>query len=177
VVEAAARVALGEGSWIRGIADPFVYYTPAARTLDASRRAELDSAVVGALLANPAIERAVPAAALPRDCPATSPATESLESLICEAFPRESAGDVYFALAPGAFIDPEIVPGKGTSHGSPHLYDRAVPLVVRAPGRVAAGVRFGEPTDFRIFARTAASLLGIDPPEHARSARDLAAGP
>jgi arylsulfatase A-like enzyme len=69
----------------------------------------------------------------------------------------------YVALAPGSFFDPGVIVGQGTSHGSAHLYDRTVPLLVRAPGRVAAG-RVVEAATFNVFTSTAAALLGIAPP-------------
>jgi hypothetical protein len=73
----------------------------------------------------------------------------------------DQAGDFYLVAAPGTFFDPDLAAGKGTNHGSPYLYDRAVPLIVRAPGRVPAGVTQAAPMSFTAFARTAASLLGI----------------
>ena len=79
--------------------------------------------------------------------------------------------------APGTFFDPELAAGRGTNHGSPYLYDRAVPLIVRAPGRVPAGATRITPTSFAAFARTASSLLAIpEPPGLAGSdAPDLTA--
>jgi hypothetical protein len=169
----AAASLLGEGRWIAGVADPYVFYTRAAEGLDATRRAELDRAVAGALSRHPAVERAVPVGAIPRECPAEHDAL--LDALICEAFPPGSPGDVYFTLRPGFFVDSGVTHGKGSSHGSPHDYDRTVPLVVRAPGRVAAGRVIAAPMDFRAFARTAAAVLGIEPPPSAKPGEDLTA--
>jgi arylsulfatase A-like enzyme len=76
---------------------------------------------------------------------------------------------------PGAFFDTMYVPGHGTSHGTPYLYDRAVPLLVRAPGRVAAGAVVREPLPFSSFAHTAATLLGVPPPAGALPGADLTA--
>ena len=66
--------------------------------------------------------------------------------------------------APGDVLDPDLAVGRGTNHGSPYLYDRAVPLVVRAPGRVPAGATRTAPTSYAAFARTAAALLGVREP-------------
>ena len=73
----------------------------------------------------------------PETCP--PPADESLPALTCRSVRRDQAGDFYLVPAPGTFFDPDLAVGRGTNHGSPYLYDRAVPLVVRAPGRVPAG--------------------------------------
>src|SRR5262245_60992583 len=170
-LRAAAREALGTGSWVLGFADPYVFYSKEAETLPAAQRAALDRAVVGALTGLPEVERAVPVGDLPRECAPQS--EESILNLICEAYPPGSPGDVYVVCRDGVFVDPELVPGRGTSHGSPHLYDRTVPLVVRAPGRVLAGRRIADPMSFRAFTRTAATLLGIAPPEAARTGVDL----
>jgi hypothetical protein len=62
---------------------------------------------------------------------------------------------------PGSFFDPNYVIGFGTSHGTPYLYDRTVPLLVRAPGFVAAGRSIEAPIDAVSFHDTAATLLGL----------------
>jgi hypothetical protein len=97
--------------------------------------------------------------AAPATCPPAS--DESLAALTCRSVRLDQAGDFYLVAAPGTFFDPDLAAGKGTNHGSPYLYDRAVPLIVRAPGRVPAGVTQAAPMSFTAFARTAASLLGI----------------
>jgi hypothetical protein len=52
--------------------------------------------------------------------------------------------------------------GTGASHGSPHLYDRTVPMLVRAPGAIDAGAVLDAPVDFAAFAALEAALLGLD---------------
>jgi hypothetical protein len=94
---------------------------------------------------------------------------ESMRALVCRSVPPAAAArgaTFYVVLGSGSFFDPTIVVGKGTSHGSPHVYDRTVPLFVRAPGRVAAGQTVPSAT-FDVFARTAARLLGVAPPHDA----------
>jgi hypothetical protein len=49
----------------------------------------------------------------------------------------------------------------GASHGSPYLYDRAVPLFVRAPGRVDAGGALDAPVPFTRYREMAERLLGL----------------
>ena len=62
----------------------------------------------------------------------------------------------------GSYWDGEIVTGKGGSHGAPWLYDRTVPMLVRAPG-VGQGQVVSAPVDFTAFAGVVASLVRIDP--------------
>jgi arylsulfatase A-like enzyme len=67
-----------------------------------------------------------------------------------------------------------MAPGFGGNHGSPYLYDRTVPLLVRSPGRVPAGEVRDEPIAFSSFSRTAAALLGVGAPA-GDAGRDLTA--
>jgi microcin C transport system substrate-binding protein len=84
--------------------------------------------------------------------------------------------DSYFAGTPLAASGlPSEAELKLLEPYSPCMYDRAAPLLVRAPGRVPAGVVREAPVSFTAFARTAASLLGVRPPAGARGGEDLAA--
>ncbi len=87
-------------------------------------------------------------------CRSTSPAA---------APPRARSGDLYVVLEPASFFSGAET-RFGGSHGTPYRFNRAVPLFVRAPGHVAAGVVVDTPMPFSTFVRTAASLLGIAPP-------------
>jgi hypothetical protein len=153
----ATRDALGPGEWVAGVSDPYVYLTPAARALDPARRAMLTETLKKTTLAFPGVAAFYDTGALPTVCPPFS--DESIDALVCRSVsPR--AADFYVVLQPGSFFDPSIVVGKGTSHGSPYLYDRTVPLLARSPGRIAAGAQVTDAT-FDAFAATAASLLDI----------------
>jgi hypothetical protein len=143
--------------------------TSAARALDSQRRALLGAAVQRTILAHPEAEMVVDTRTLTTCPPVTD---ESTLALVCRSF-APGAGDYYIVPRAGSFIDPLVVPGKGVGHGTPHLYNRTVPLVVRAPGRVAAGAIVEESVEFGAFARTAAALLGVPPPSSASTARDL----
>ncbi len=176
---ASARAVLGPGEWVVGVSDPYVYVTPAARALDPSRRAALDAALRTTALAVPGVATLYDVASIPRSCPPFT--DESIDALVCRSVApavRDRGAELYVVLAPGSFFDPTIVVGKGTSHGSPYFYDRTVPLLVRAPGRVAAG-RVVDDAIFNAFALTAADLLGIAPPRGAAPGASLAtrAGP
>jgi hypothetical protein len=188
--QAAAR-ALGPGAWVLGVADPFVVLTDEARALPPLRRHVLDEALRGALGRRPEVAGVLAVDELSGPCPGYD--DESLRALLCRAVPgpegagapgapppgrgrpREgrAAGDYYLVLKPGCFFD-AYTPGRGNNHGSHYLYDRSVPLFVRAPGRARAGVRLDGPLPAAAFVHTAADLLGIAPPASARPAPSLA---
>jgi hypothetical protein len=147
---------------VASVVDPFVYLTPRARALPAAERATLHRKIEALFVGRGEVAQVIDVRAAPETCP--SPSDESLPALTCRSIRRDQAGDFYLVPAPGAFFDPELAVGRGTSHGSPYLYDRAVPLIVRAPGRVPAGAVRATPTSYAAFARTAAALLGIPEP-------------
>ena len=150
-IRVAVRAGLGEGDFIAGIADPYVYLTRFGRALAGEQRKKLDLAVTSALAKHPEVDEVFARDAVPPS-----------NALVFNSVP-DVAGDYYVLVSRGSFFDPLYVLGTGTSHGSPYLYDRAVPLLVRAPGRVAAGVVNEGPLDFRTFARAATDLLEIPP--------------
>jgi hypothetical protein len=143
-----------------GILDPYVYLRPGDDREAAAAR----------LRALPEVDRVVDVRTIPATCPPES--DESVDALVCRAYVPGRGGDLYIVLKRGDFFDADVVVGKGTSHGSPYLFDRSVPLFVRAPGRAAAGRVVEGPVSFRAFARTLSSLLGVSPtdPEAARAA-------
>jgi hypothetical protein len=169
-LRAAARRAAGDGDFILGIADPYVYVTDAARALPADQRRTLDDALVAELRGTPGVAAVYDA----RRPPARCAADLGLDACVCRSLAPHMPGEIYVAVAPGWFFDPDIVVGKGTSHGSAAPNDRMVPLLVRAPGRVAAGRVEPRPVPPSTFAVTAAHLLGVAPPAGARGGRDLA---
>jgi hypothetical protein len=167
-VERAVATELGPGPWVRGFADPFVYLSPRGQALAASVRARLVRAVAEGLR-RLGVRDVVDARARLERCADGA----AIEALVCRAIDPEAPADLFLLVAPGAFFDADLVPGFGMNHGSPYLYDRAVPLLVRAPGRVKAGDVRDAPVSAATFAHTAASLLGVRPPEAARDGEDL----
>ncbi|MES1207761.1 MAG: alkaline phosphatase family protein, partial [Pseudomonadota bacterium] len=161
----------GDAKWIAGVSEPFVYFSPRGRALSPADRAALLGRAEALLRQRYDVARVVDV----RDAPAACPpeADDSLAALICRSIRRDQRGDFYVVPAPGTFFDAELTDGGGTSHGSPYLYDRAVPLLVRAPGRIPAGAIESAPVSFSAFARTAAVLLGVPPPAAAAAGRDL----
>jgi type I phosphodiesterase/nucleotide pyrophosphatase len=158
-LERAFGQTFGPGPWISGVADPLVFLTARGRALDAAARVSATRA------AQTALEPLGVAQVIDvRAETACSPTGESLPDLVCRSVVSDEPADLYLVVAPGAFFDAGYPPGHGMSHGSPYLYDRSVPLLVRAPGRFAAGVVHEAPVSFTTFTRTAAALLGIVPP-------------
>lgn len=175
----AATRALGPGTWVLNVADPFVVLSDAARALPPLRRAVLDEALRGALGRHSRAIGLLAVDELRGPCPPFS--DESILALLCRSVPAagaagpEGGGDYYIVFEPGGFFE-AYTPGRSSNHGSPYLYDRAVPIFARAPGRVRAGARVGGVLPVATFVHTAAALLGIAPPASARVAPSLAHG-
>ncbi|HVJ21241.1 MAG TPA: alkaline phosphatase family protein [Polyangiaceae bacterium] len=165
-----AKGALGAGDWILAVVEPFVYYTEAARTLDSARRGRLDAAVIAALGHEPGVARVIPLQDVPQVCPGAN--DESIDALVCRSLSGR-AGELYIVTQPGSFFDAATAPGHGINHGSPHLYDRSVPLFVRDAERKLAGKALARPVSPTDFVRTAAALLGIEPPPGGVGGRSL----
>ena len=170
-LEAALVQTMGPGPWLLGVADPLVFLRANAEALLPAQR-QLLLATAARALAPIGIAEVVDLRANDVKNPCPAPET-SRAALVCAATRPGQPGDLYLVVAPGAFFDPGYTPGFGSSHGSPYLYDRAVPLLVRAPGRVPAGRTLDAPLSFATFTRTAASLLGVRPPAGARPGADL----
>ncbi len=160
-LEESAAALLGKGPWIAGIIEPYVILTDAARGLPAELHGRLMTALVREIEAEPAVARAVDVRQLSGRPP--RPDDESLDALLFRSVYPAGPGDIYILTRPCSFFDPDTTePGRGANHGTPYLYDRAVALFVRAPGRVPAGRAIDGPLPFTTFSRTAAALLGVE---------------
>ena len=179
-LRAAAKKALGPGDYVAGVADPYVFLTPEARALPAPRRAALDKAIRAVLdKQKDGIAEVLDVRDLETRCPRTlekargvpgrAAPGEDVLTLVCRSWsPSIGAGDYYIVPRPGSFFDADVVVGKGTSHGTPYLYDRTVPLLVRAPG-VTPGEVVDDPVDIAVFSALESALLGLD----TRAPRDV----
>lgn len=156
-LQEAAVAAIGPGAWVRALVDPYVYLTPEATALSPERSRALVDALKARARQHPEVERIVDTVTVPERCPEG----ESVEALLCRSIPRDSGAVMYLQLRAGAFFDAGYVLGRGTSHGSPYLLDRAVPMFVRAPGVAEAGRAVDEPVPFTRYRETAARLLGL----------------
>lgn len=161
-LDAVAVAAIGPGRWIDGVADPFVHYTKEAHALDPVQRKKLDDAVVAKLRATPGVEAVHVVRNEPAVCPDRK--DESVAALVCRSVDPNGPGDLYVVARAGSFFDPRYAVGKGMNHGSPWLFDRSVPIVIRAPGRVDAGKIVEKPVDFETTTRALESLNGVPRP-------------
>jgi hypothetical protein len=159
ILEDAAIAALGPGHWIDGVGDPLVFYTEPAHQLEPARRKKLDEVVVSTLKGIDGIAVVEAVRTLPAVCPPHT--DQSPQALICRSVPPTGPGDVYFATRPGSFVDTRYAVGKGQNHGSPWLFDRTVPLLIRAPGFVDANKVVDQPLSFQTTTEALEALLGI----------------
>lgn len=169
--EGIARV-LGPGNWAAAFVQPFLYLTPAARAPGMRDRAV--SAAVEALRSMPGIGGAHDV----REARSFATSPDALRRMISRSVPadieRAAGADVFAYPARGSVVDEEMPEGSGTSHGSPWEYDTDVPALVYGPGISAVNHSHTEPpAEPARVARTLAALLGVPPPEAARSATVL----
>ncbi len=163
-----ARVAAGEGDFVLGLADPYVWLTPTGRALPAEKKKKLLDALAAHLRKTPGVERVV----FTQD-PCADHGGDTVAELVCRSIDPAAAGELYVAVGQTSFFDPEYVVGKGVSHGTPLAFDRSVPLLARSPDRIPAGVVTRTPMAVGAYAHTLASLLGIEAPADATKAPSL----
>ena len=153
----ASELALGRGSWVAGLVDPYLVLTPAARALPGPRRQQLDRAIRAVLLRQPGIAQVFDLREVQQPCPPESDA--SIAALVCRSVIPGQGGDDYLVTAPGSILDQSYP--TGAAHGSPFLFDRSVPLLARVPGKLPAGKTIEGPVGYETFARTVALALGL----------------
>ena len=167
-----ATKAFGDPAAIAGVSDGYVFLSAIGRAYEPAKRAKLDE-LVGRVLRTKhkaAVEEIFDTRTLATKCPAAlasapppSLTVDPLLVMVCRSWaPDVGAGDYYVVPTHGSYFDGEIVAGHGDSHGTPWLFDRTVPLLVRGPG-VPAGVAFDEPIDFTAYSRLEAAFLGLTP--------------
>lgn len=172
-IEDAVDGVLGAGDWIAGVSDGYVFLTSAARALDADAQKKLYGAMLEALMRGHGkeIQAVIDTRDLARTCPEViakarkapdrARAGEDMLTLVCRSFRADAGGgELYIVPKHGSFFDGEIVPGKGSSHGTPFLHDRTVPLLVRGRG-ADAGSTMEDPVDFTAYSEIEASFLGL----------------
>ncbi len=155
-----------------GICDPWVFLEPSVRS-NPARLAEAEKRVVAALSKEPGVRLALPSSKLREECKVQSNglhAADPYRALVCASW-SESAGDVYVLASEGAFFDPLQVVGTGVSHGSPYLYDRTVPLLVRRGAATEKGRIVDDPLGFPAFRAVIEGFVGLGPVDAWSAAR------
>lgn len=162
-LQAAATKAMErEGAWVAAVVEPRVIFGKDAAALDDAGRAKLVAALREALGHTSGVDQVFDAKELAGPCPPL--ADESTRALVCRSIVPGEPGDLYVTLRSGSAFELSRTPGMGTGHGAPRLHDRAVPLLVRAPGRIEARKVIDTPTRFDAFTRAASDLLGVPSP-------------
>ncbi|MFO0679658.1 MAG: alkaline phosphatase family protein [Polyangiaceae bacterium] len=172
-LRAALRGAALDPSFVAGVADPYVHLSSKAEALPASERAALLRVLVAALSNDPHVGEVFDPRMLPATCP--PPGDTSVAALVCRSSRGDVRGALYVTPKRGSFFDASVVVGKGTSHGSPYLFDRMVPLFVRsprAPSTSPAPRDVRTTQSFASFDATLADLFDVDPTD--RSAPSFA---
>jgi predicted AlkP superfamily pyrophosphatase or phosphodiesterase len=145
------------GLWIESILAPWVYLN--ARQIEAKGldRATVAHELAGWLQRQPGVQNAYTA----REITTAVNPSDQLQ-LVRRSYHPDRSGDIYIVLKPYHLIgDP--LKSKGTNHGSPHLYDRHVPLMVYGPGLESG--RSTESTTPQHTALITSHFLGIAPPK------------
>ena len=158
VARAAAERALGPGRWVDAFVQPFVYLTE--ESLAHPRRRELERAIVAEL-------RRVPGVSYAGTVPETAALGESVTELerLASGSATSRQGEIVLFTGEGTIVDEKVPRGFGTSHGSPWLYDRTVPVLVGGPGVLHVETRDELPQN--AVATTLAALLRVPPPREA----------
>jgi hypothetical protein len=130
------------------------------------QREDAITAIVSALRAQPGVGRVERTADFAGHC-ADRPADART---LCLALDPERSGELVYVPAAGWVFEDTDEP-LATSHGSPHDYDRQVPVLVLAPGRLrhaAATAPSGPPIAMETIAGTLADWLGVAHPSALR---------
>ena len=154
------------GQWVAGVTGPFVYLAkPSLAPVDHARLLRVAQTALGQAFG---VRHVLDVREVARTC---SP--QRADALLCRSLPVDIAADLFVELDADDFFDADLDPGLGANHGSPSRFDRSVPLYLRAPGCVSAGIMLTEPLRFDAFTRTLASLLGLPRDAIAPAGRDL----
>ncbi len=172
--------------YFTGIADGTVFLSSEANKLGADKRAALDEVVRAVFLkrhkeavlsihdVRDLRKRCPEILAKARGVPDRARPGEDVEALVCRSWADvPDSGDYIVVPRLGFFFDGEHTKLKGTSHGTPHLYDRTVPLFVRTSDRGPDDGRVvTDPVDFTAYAALEAALLGLTPDATVRGILD-----
>lgn len=157
-IETSMSQVLGAGGpWVDGIADPLIFLSAKGRALAPEHRKRAIADIREQLKGWGIVDVVDVREAAARTC---SPTGETVADLVCRSISPADPADLYLVVGEGVFFDPGYVPGHGESHGSPYLYDRAVPLLVRGANKSPAGLVTETSEPATRFRGAAATLLG-----------------
>lgn len=126
----AASLAIGPGTWIAHAKYPTLYLSPALLAKPPELRKKALHKITLALRAFPGIARVGFTADVAGDCDRRS----GEDRLICLALDPAASGELFWVPKSG-WITEERDERLATAHGSPHAYDREVPVILLPPGR------------------------------------------
>lgn len=144
-----------EDGWIAGWVVPYITFTREVRS-DPQLRARAVEATRNHLRLRPGMGWAFDRL----EAPTLRESEDETLRAIGLSIDAEASGDVYVLPSEGSVADDDA--DTGTAHGSPFVYDRDVPVLVRGPG-VSHG-RVTEPVAQARVAATLAHLLGVPAP-------------
>jgi len=124
------------------------------------RRAELERALVAELRRTPGVAYAATVA----EASMLGDSAAELDRLVA-ASATTRQGEILIFTSEGTIVDEKCPRGFGTSHGSPWLYDRTVPVLIGGPGVEHLETRDELPQ--RAVASTLAALLRVPAPSNA----------
>jgi hypothetical protein len=148
---------LGAGDWVEAWVQPYVYLSDAAR--DGADRDRVVRAITDHLAARPGIARVIDT----RMGEALRASADPLDALIGRSIATPAPGEIYVVPSEWSVAEEELSADAGTSHGSPWLYDREVPVIFSGPDVAHAEIDEDAIGQARV-ATTIAHLLGIVAP-------------
>jgi predicted AlkP superfamily pyrophosphatase or phosphodiesterase len=149
-----------QGLWIEAVPAPWVYLNEQQIAAKQLKKADVAQALADWLKQQSGIQTAYTAEEIRNN----SNPDETLKMVQRSYFPGR-CGDVYILLKPYHLIgDP--LKAKGTGHGTPHSYDRHVPLMVYGPGLEPG--RREEAVTPQQMAAIVSHFLGLPKPAQAR---------
>jgi hypothetical protein len=143
-------------TWIETISAPWLYLNDRLCAAKGVNKADVAREYVAWLRGHPDVMSAYTAEEL-----AKPDALDANGQFMARSFHPKNSGDLCVVLKPGYLIESK-VGGTGTSHGTPHDYDRFVPLVVFGP-KLNPGPS-DEPVTPQHCAAILSHYLGLAPP-------------
>jgi hypothetical protein len=154
----------GKGRWLETLEDaracPWLYLNQRLLQARGLRPADVEDALAGWLRKQPSLQSVYTRTRLLQGLPAD----DAVGQAVLRSYHPDRCGDVVFVMKPYHVYWHWLT---GTTHGTPHSYDKHVPLLVYGPG-ICAGVR-QEAVTPQATTAILAHLLGIKPPSGAEA--------